>query len=188
MLLDLEQAGNEVYYSAPVFHTPEELNSCFLSGGVRSQSMWVRPSEIGPLPDVHDHHVSFESGAPWTLFSEPRYLDARRTFADVADDLVRAVRERGDVLMKRESLDVLAEKIGMIADRRREISRQQRSRTSEALLNVPALSAHRLLRIRVLGNPTFRCARASGVVEAFQPPVRRAGFAGRYGVAPSRTV
>jgi len=71
MLLDLEQAGNEVYYSAPIFHTPEELNSCFLSRNVRSQSIWLSPSDIGPLPDSENHHVSFEPGSPWTLFSDP---------------------------------------------------------------------------------------------------------------------
>jgi hypothetical protein len=64
MLLDLENAGEEVYYSAPMFHTAEELNTAFLNQSVCSSSIWIRPSEIGPLPDGLDHHVSFAAGQP----------------------------------------------------------------------------------------------------------------------------
>jgi hypothetical protein len=34
MLLDLENDGNEVYYSAPAFHKPEEFNDAYLNNQV----------------------------------------------------------------------------------------------------------------------------------------------------------
>src|SRR5258708_40251362 len=74
MLLDLEATGAEVYYVAPAFHQAEQLNDAFLNGAVRPRSLWIRPSQIGPLPDSKQHHVSFEAIANWAFFSEPRRL------------------------------------------------------------------------------------------------------------------
>jgi hypothetical protein len=74
MLLDLESRGNEVYYLAPAFHTPEELNDSYLTHQVRARSLWLRPSIIGPLPMtnmLHSRFLAFTISAPgpdlWTL-------------------------------------------------------------------------------------------------------------------------
>jgi hypothetical protein len=131
MLLDLELSGQEVYYSAPMFHEPEELNAAFLASAVRVRSVWIRPSEIGPLPDERDHHVSFEPGSPWTLFSEPVRLKTKRDFKEVTDSLRRQVQERGRTSLTRESLEQLAEEITAIADKRREIHVRQKGVTRE---------------------------------------------------------
>ena len=37
MLLELEDKGNEVYYSAPAFHTSVEFNDAYLSHQVRTR-------------------------------------------------------------------------------------------------------------------------------------------------------
>ena len=139
MLLDLETTGQEVYYSAPKFHSPEELNSAFLASAVRARSIWLRPSDIGPLVDDGEHHVSFEFSGPWTLFSVPRPLDVKREFSDVVARLHQIVLERGDTELQQESLERLAESISVIAEKRREIRERQRAVAREVLQDVAPL-------------------------------------------------
>ena len=132
MLLDLEGHGQEVYYSAPMFHQAEELNDAFLEGSVRKRSIWIRPSEIGQLPDDRDHHVSFESGSPWTLFSEPRPINVKREFEDVATRLTNRLHEQGEIDISQKRLEDLADAIAMIADKRLDISKQKREISKKA--------------------------------------------------------
>lgn len=94
LLLDLEQLGHEVYYSAPAFHTPGALDRAFAARSVRAQSKWIRPSQIGPLPDQYEHHVSFHHPGPFFLFSEPVALHGSTTFEDAAVRWRRLLREQ----------------------------------------------------------------------------------------------
>ena len=132
MLLDLEATGQEVYYSAPMFHQPDELNDAFLQRSVRARSIWIRPTEIGLLPDDGDHHVSFAPGSPWMLFSKPRPIEAKREFEDVATQLMDRLRERRRTNLSEERLEGLADAIASIADKRRDISQRQRDISREA--------------------------------------------------------
>lgn len=74
LLLDLERKGYPVYYAAPNFHLPEELNDAYMNDQLIDRSAFFKPSEIGPLPDQGGHHVSFKTGYPPYLFSEPKQL------------------------------------------------------------------------------------------------------------------
>ena len=75
LLLDLEQRGNEVYYAAPEFHLPDELNQAYLDASVEPQTWFFAPSDIGPLPDEDEHYVVFARSKPDAYFcSEPRRL------------------------------------------------------------------------------------------------------------------
>ena len=132
MLLDLEATGQEAYYSAPMFHQPEELNAAFLANSVRARSIWIRPSDIGPLPDDRDHHVSFEpGGGQWAMFSESRPLKERRSFETVWKDLGTRLREKGKTDLAHDNLEELAELIAEIADIRDDIGEQQKRVTRE---------------------------------------------------------
>lgn len=96
MLLALEATGAAVYYTAPRFHTPAELNDAYILRQVVDKSIFLKPSEIGVLPDDDSHHVSFtSSGYPMYLCShEPRRLrdqgDGRRSFVN---DLLEGYRQ-----------------------------------------------------------------------------------------------
>ncbi len=59
LLLDLEAKGNVVFYAAPRFHKPGELNDAFSKNKVVSRSAFVAPSAIGALPDLEEHALSF---------------------------------------------------------------------------------------------------------------------------------
>ena len=139
MLLDLEQTGQEVYYSAPLFHQPEELNDAFVRDAVRARSIWIRPSDIGSLPDDGDHHVSFQEGRPWMLFSKPKPLEAKREFGDVVRRLTGRLREREGTDFSKERIEELADVISSIADKRHEISQRERDVSRDAARPAPPL-------------------------------------------------
>lgn len=72
LLCQWESAGNEVYYAAPEFTTNGALNDAYLRRQVRARSRFIRPSEIGLLPDDKPHHIAFATGRPGFVFcSEP---------------------------------------------------------------------------------------------------------------------
>ncbi len=94
LLLKLEASGHEVYYCAPAFHRTQELNRVFLATQVAAQSLWLRPSEVGPLPDDDEHSVSFRRGGPYAFFSVRRDLYPR-PFEVIGRQLLQSVREHG---------------------------------------------------------------------------------------------
>jgi hypothetical protein len=73
LLLQLEANGNLVYYAAPLFNTEDELNNAFRFHHLVSESVFVRPSLIGALPDDKPHYVAFKPHWPvGYLCSKPR--------------------------------------------------------------------------------------------------------------------
>src|SRR5262245_45681687 len=48
LLLDLDTSGETVFYIAPEFHLPEELNDHYLRKRVVQNSVAFRPRDIGP--------------------------------------------------------------------------------------------------------------------------------------------
>lgn len=73
LLVDLEERGNFVYYAAPAFFKAEDLNEAFSSRAVVDRTIFVRPSDIGRLPDEDGHCIAFRPGERFGyLFSEFR--------------------------------------------------------------------------------------------------------------------
>ncbi len=119
MLLDLEMRNKEVYYCAPQFHRPAELNAAYLSGRVRSRTFWTRPSEIGALPDDSEHHFSFEQhGNRRARFSDYSETEAGLEFSDVARNLDRRLKSEGDSALRGESVDELLQTLRTIVEKR----------------------------------------------------------------------
>lgn len=76
LLLNLEGQGNEVYYAAPMFHKPGELNEAYTGRRVVQSSVFFRPQDIGTLPDLSQHYLVFHPSDPTAyLYSE----EPRRT-------------------------------------------------------------------------------------------------------------
>lgn len=63
LLLDLEAKGESVFYIAPEFHLPTELNDVYLRRDVVRNSAAFAPSDIGRLPDDEEHYLVFEKWA-----------------------------------------------------------------------------------------------------------------------------
>ena len=109
LLLDLESKGYPVYYAAPHFHLPEELNDAYMDNEVANRSVFYKPSEIGVLPDLDEHHVSFKAGYPAYRFSKPkRILDESKSRAKLDDDLLNGIWRYPKIDGKRESISNLA--------------------------------------------------------------------------------
>jgi hypothetical protein len=96
LLLDLERKGELVYYAAPHFHRPEELNDAYLNREVVNRSVFFRPRTIGLLPDDDWHHVAFCDGQPSYLCSDPKRLrkDTEKSREDFALELVKGLEIR----------------------------------------------------------------------------------------------
>ena len=106
--------------------------TAFLQSSVRARSIWLRPTDIGPLPDDHDHQISFEPERGWKRFSEPTKIEAIRNFEDVERQLLSRFHEHGLSDLSDERLVDLANKIASIADKRKDITQQQRDAAREA--------------------------------------------------------
>lgn len=122
MLLDLEGKGNDVYYSAPTFHTPEEFNEAYLSHQVKTRSKWIKPSDIGPLPDDNDHHVSFVLDSQLQICSTPRALETNGNFERFRDSVVHSFRERSSIATRRDKLEQTARDLSEISEKHRGVS------------------------------------------------------------------
>jgi hypothetical protein len=96
-LLSLEQAGNDVFYVAPGFHTTADLNINYAQRQIWNRSFRINPTLIGPLPDDRSHHVTFRqpTGA-WRFYSDEPSKEGRapRT-EEIAESLQRRIAERG---------------------------------------------------------------------------------------------
>ena len=110
MLLNLEQAGHEVYYVAPTFHEPAELNDAYAYHQLLNRSVWIPPSWIGSLPDEKDHYVAFQ-GNRMVFRSEPRILEGNATSEGFYRRVRGSIRERGATALREDSLQALAAKI-----------------------------------------------------------------------------
>lgn len=139
MLLDLEAAGQEVYYSAPAFHTPGELNDAYLNRTVRASSIWLRPSFIGPLPDDRDHCVAFRIPGATVFRSRPKRIPQPVAFKDFSSFVETALSSRGREALKPDSLQKLAEQITEIAEKRPDITKSKKREAREKLRQHPAL-------------------------------------------------
>jgi len=109
LLLDLEAKGELVYYVAPHFHLPSELNDAYLNRQVINRSVFFKPSQIGPLPDDDWHHVAFHAGQPAYFCSEPRLLqDESKSRERFDSDLLQGLTERRQLDGSYQSLARLA--------------------------------------------------------------------------------
>jgi hypothetical protein len=122
MLLDLENNGNEVYYAAPAFHEPDELNEAYLSHQITTNSIWVRPSWIGQLPNDKDHHIAFQHPGSKHFCSESFRMKEKADFDSFTDVIHTAIRERGKIELSKERLNEIADSLTDISRKRMDIN------------------------------------------------------------------
>jgi len=133
MLLELENVGNDVYYAAAAFHTPEELNDAYLKHQVRSQSLLIRPSVVGPLPDDDPHHIAFQMPGFHYFCSKPRPLDTKGDFEEFTRRVEVSYRQRAETALSEKSLFDLAEIIALISSKSRSILFESGQKTKDEL-------------------------------------------------------
>lgn len=139
LLCDLQDRGEEVFYVAPAFHQPTELNIAYRNGQIRQRSLWLKPKDIGALPDSKDHHVSFRLPALWHLFSDPVEFKAPIDFEAFDEHMWRRVRAQSRTPL-RELLPRIAENVSSVADMREYIEESEKAALREIMVDRPLLS------------------------------------------------
>lgn len=93
LLLELENSGEAVFYIAPEFYLPAELNKFYLSRTVVNNSAAFSPIDIGTLPDDEEHYVVFEKGSTFghRCSSEPEKIQR----VDLRQGFNNLLKERG---------------------------------------------------------------------------------------------
>ena len=78
LLLSLEDIEPLTFYAAPAFYQNDEINAHWSSDSVTRNSVFVKPSSIGDLPDFNPHKVCFDAASiakeQAYFFSEPREI------------------------------------------------------------------------------------------------------------------
>jgi hypothetical protein len=133
MLHDLESSGQEVYYSAPAFYRPEELNNAYLNHRVRNRSIWVRPSMIGLLPDDGDHYLAFQLPGAIIFRSEPHKIENKADFENFSKTVQEAFRRRAKSALSKEKVLELARVMATISHEREGFAVDEKSSIWEAL-------------------------------------------------------
>lgn len=122
LLLALEATGAAVYYAAPLFHTPAELNNAYTKRRVVQRSIFVKSMDIGSLPDDRDHHLSFGRGHPCYFCS-----DAPRLIRDAEPEPRRFIEELASGFYQRERLEPTEQSANEWADRIASVVRERGS-------------------------------------------------------------
>lgn len=121
LLLDLERSGNEVYYSAPAFHEPKELDYAYLKKIVKNKSIWIKPTDIGDITDTNEHYVVFQLPNTYYFCSTPKPIERNLSFSAVQENIVSALSQRRESALTRESLTKLADELKRIGRKREDI-------------------------------------------------------------------
>ena len=107
-LLSLEQAGNDVFYVAPGFHTTMELNTTYAQRRVWDRSFRINPTLIGPLPNDRPQHVTFQQpSGTWRFYSDEPSKEGRAPMTEeIASSLQRRIAERGARNLRDQIVDL----------------------------------------------------------------------------------
>ena len=153
-LLSLEQAGNDVFYVAPGFHTAMDLNINYAQRRVWDRSFRINPTLIGPLPDDRAHHVTFQQpSGTWRFYSDEPSKEGRAPeTGEIAGSLRRRIIERGERNL-REQIEELDARLQAIV-KARNIERNERER-----VDIRELGDHvdPLRRVAYIARQFFDC-------------------------------
>lgn len=137
LLVDLASMYIQVYYVAPEFHTVDELNDAYASDNVSSRSAFFNPLDIGLLPTIDQHYLTFNSADPYAYLwsKEPRKLQRAHTGEAFEEMVTKNVKEKGakvdDLTFEKladdmvEILDNRARKTDMLKGFRAQITGQK---------------------------------------------------------------
>ena len=98
LLMDLEDAGMDVYYVAPAFFSDVEFNNAFQTHTVNAKSIFVRPSVIGRLTDDEEHWVAFNKSLKPYVCSTPKPSEQKVDFANVTRNIEKKLERRSAIL------------------------------------------------------------------------------------------
>jgi len=152
-LVSLEQAGNEVFYVAPGFHTTADLNTNYAQRRVWARSFKIKPSRIGSLPDEKAHHVTFrQPTGKWKFYSDDPTKEGKgmRT-EEIIAAIESKIAERGKRNLRDQVEELDVSLTAIVNARNRERNSRQRLDIRELIDRDP------LHRVAYLARQFFDC-------------------------------
>jgi hypothetical protein len=127
-LLSLEQAGYEVFYVAPGFHTTTDLNTAYAQRRVWDRSFRINPTLIGALPDDKAHHVTFQQpSSTWRFYSDEPSKEGRAPDTEqIARSLQSRIAERGERNLRAQIGDLDSSLLNIVNARNTERDKRER--------------------------------------------------------------
>jgi hypothetical protein len=152
-LLSLEQAGNEVFYVAPGFHTTADLNTHYAQRRVWDRSFRITPALIGPLPDDASHHVTFrQSSGAWRFYSDdPTNEGHGLTTEEITASIATRIAESGKRNLRDQVEELDASLTGIVNTRNKERHERERLNIGELVDRDP------LQRVAYIARQFFDC-------------------------------
>lgn len=143
MLLDLENIGGQtVYYVAPSFHQSSELNDAYLKHEAGVRSIWLKPSDIGQLPDDDDHYVAFHDPRRVPVFcSEPRQINASVDFDGFSRHITAQLTQQGEIALREDNIRDLADALKTLLEEKGELRENDEFRWDAQLATASAMRA-----------------------------------------------
>lgn len=85
LLYSLQQSGEEVYYSAPLFYDRNAFTQHFVDNAVIDNSIFIDPSGIGQITDLDLHRISYsQNGTKAAFCSDPEELGSPLDFKNLS--------------------------------------------------------------------------------------------------------
>lgn len=96
LMVEWQAAGHEILYSAPVFHTQDELSARYNDARVVESSAFFRPGDIGFLQDDRQHYVTFAPGAriAFSHSESPKQIKPPTLGLQIFDELSEVLERR----------------------------------------------------------------------------------------------
>lgn len=137
LLLDLENLGEAVFYIAPEFHLPAELNQHYLNKRVVLNSAAFSPSDIGPLPDPYDHYIVFEKWKTFGFFCSDKPKEIFKTSLEGGLPLALHIRQVQIRELGEKGLRTISERMLEILEAREpKLSRGGKPRDIQGIRNI----------------------------------------------------
>lgn len=128
LLFDLECAGESVFYIAPEFHLPSELNEFYLNKSVIENSAAFSPKDIGELDD-EEHYVVFKRGTPIGYICSDNPLEIQKTYLTKRIENLLEQRDINTRKLDEEGLRTISEKmIKILKEQSRSSSKHERKK------------------------------------------------------------
>jgi len=131
-LLLLESDENEVDYVAPIFYRNYQLDNFYINDLIIENSLFIRPSAIGDIPDNNQHYICFKDRRrayrfPYKIeitaidsvsftnrvlafrFSEPKQLEEEVDLIAFIKRVIDKIEKKGSIALKPDSLGHLIE-------------------------------------------------------------------------------
>ena len=137
LLLDLENSGESVFYIAPEFHLPVELNRHYLSKNVVANSAAFAPSDIGPLPDDNDHYLVFEKRKTIGFFCSKEPKKIPKTLLEGGLPLALQRREVRSRELGEEGLKAISEEmLSILESQESKLLKERKPRDIQGIRNI----------------------------------------------------